>query len=130
MRDLRRELGRALERSMPEPEAALAKGMLLGQRDGIPKDVEEEFNDAGISHLIVISGANVMLVAGFVVGALRSVAGRETGDPRGDGGSRCVCAVCGWFAAGVAGCRDGDRSPGRRAVWAWRVQPRRGVAAA
>ena len=62
---------------MPEPEAALAKGMLLGQRDGIPKDVEEEFNDAGISHLIVISGANVMLVAGFVVGALRSVAGRR-----------------------------------------------------
>jgi competence protein ComEC len=77
MGNLRRELARALERSMPEPEAALAKGMLLGQRDGIPDDVEEEFNDAGISHLIVISGANVMLVAGFVVGALRSVAGRR-----------------------------------------------------
>jgi len=75
--DLRSELAQALERSMPEPEAALAKGMLLGQRDGIPDDVEEEFNDAGISHLIVISGANVMLVAGFVVGALRSLAGRR-----------------------------------------------------
>ena len=77
MAGLRRELGKALERSMPEPEAALAKGMLLGQRDGIPADVEQEFNDAGISHLIVISGANVMLVAGFVVGMSRSAVGRR-----------------------------------------------------
>src|SRR5690606_27775648 len=70
-------LGRALERALPEPEAALARGILLGLRDGIPEDVNEAFNASGTSHLIAISGYNVMLVAGAVVGALAPIAGRQ-----------------------------------------------------
>src|SRR5690606_22615188 len=57
----REALGRALERALPEPEAALARGILLGLRDGIPEDVNEAFNASGTSHLIAISGYNVML---------------------------------------------------------------------
>ena len=77
--DLRVPFGEALERSLPEPEAALARGILLGQRASIPEDVNEAFNAAGISHLIAISGYNVMLVAGAVIGALTPLAGRRRG---------------------------------------------------
>ncbi len=70
-------LGGALERALPEPEAALAKGILLGDRSGIPRDLTDDFNRAGISHLVAISGANVTIVAGMVVGSLAWLIGRR-----------------------------------------------------
>lgn len=70
LEDVRRELGESLQRALPEPEGALSVGILLGQRSGIPAEVDRDFNRAGISHLIAISGANVMLVAALVISAL------------------------------------------------------------
>lgn len=75
--ETRGSLGTALERALPEPEAALAQGILLGQRSAIPEDVNEAFNDAGISHLIAISGYNVMLLAGAVIGVAAPIVGRK-----------------------------------------------------
>jgi competence protein ComEC len=75
--DARQPLDNALKRALPEPEAALARGILLGRRASIPADVMDDFNRAGISHLIAISGQNVVLVAGFVVAALASLIGRR-----------------------------------------------------
>jgi competence protein ComEC len=69
--------GHALERSFQEPHAALAKGMLLGQRADIPRDLTDDFNTAGISHLIAISGFNVMLLAGFVTACFGPLTGRR-----------------------------------------------------
>jgi len=73
----RSELGAALDRALPEPEASLAKGILLGDRDGIPRDLTEDFNRAGISHLVAISGSNVTIVAGLVVGSFSWLIGRR-----------------------------------------------------
>jgi competence protein ComEC len=75
--EVRDTYGRALERSFQEPEAALAKGMLLGQRADIPRDLTDDFNTAGISHLIAISGFNVMLLAGFVTACFSPLTGRR-----------------------------------------------------
>ena len=75
--DLRRPFAEALRRAMPEPESALARGILLGQRASIPADVNDDFNRAGISHLIAISGYNVMLVAGFAMATLTPLLGRR-----------------------------------------------------
>ena len=74
---LRKPLSESLERTLPEPESALARGILLGQRTSIPDEVNDAFNTAGISHLIAISGYNVMLVAGAVVAAMAPVVGRR-----------------------------------------------------
>ncbi|HEX5369338.1 MAG TPA: ComEC/Rec2 family competence protein, partial [Dehalococcoidia bacterium] len=75
--DFRRPLGDALKQSLAEPESALARGILLGQRAAIPPDLTNDLNRAGISHLIAISGYNVMLVAGFVTAALAWLIGRR-----------------------------------------------------
>ncbi len=74
---LRRELSRGIEVSMPEPEASLATGILLGNRDAVPDDVTEDFNRSGISHLIAISGANMLLVASACVALLWRAIGRR-----------------------------------------------------
>jgi competence protein ComEC len=77
LRDGRATLSASLEQTLPEPESALARGILLGQRAAIPAEVMDEFNRAGISHLIAISGQNVVLVAGFIVAMLASALGRR-----------------------------------------------------
>lgn len=74
---LRTPLGESLKRSLPEPESALARGILLGQRASIPAHVNEQFNDSGLTHFIAISGYNVMLVATFVTGALAWMVGKR-----------------------------------------------------
>jgi competence protein ComEC len=74
---VRERLAGALGRALPEPEAALAQGMLLGQRSSIPAGLTEAFNRAGISHLIAISGSNVTLVAGLALAGLTPLLGRR-----------------------------------------------------
>lgn len=75
--DTRRPLGEALERALPEPESALARGILLGQRASIPADLTDDLNRAGISHLVAISGQNVAIVAAVLVASLAWLLGRR-----------------------------------------------------
>lgn len=50
---------------LPEPEAALLTGILLGVETGIPDELYDQFNRTGTSHIIVISGFNITIVAGL-----------------------------------------------------------------
>ena len=50
-------------RLMPEPEASLLQGILLGIETGIPPDLYDAYNATGTSHIIVISGSNITIVA-------------------------------------------------------------------
>jgi competence protein ComEC len=52
-----------IARLVPDPEAALLQGILLGIRSGIPDDLYEDYNTTGTSHIIVISGSNITFVA-------------------------------------------------------------------
>ena len=52
---------------LPEPYAALLTGILLGVETGIPRDLYERFNATGTSHVIVISGFNIAIVAGLLM---------------------------------------------------------------
>ncbi len=74
---LRRQGQTLLDRLLPEPYAALANGMLLGVEAGIPDDLYEEFNRTGTSHVIVISGSNVAIVAGVLMALGVHVFGRR-----------------------------------------------------
>ena len=52
-----------IARMIPDPEASLMQGILLGIKSGIPRDLYDDFNATGTSHIIVISGANITIVA-------------------------------------------------------------------
>jgi len=75
--DLRGELSSSLEDALPEPEAALAQGILLGRRASLPDDLKEDLNDTNTSHLVAVSGYNVTLVAGLFIASLAWLIGRR-----------------------------------------------------
>lgn len=50
-----------LNRSLPEPQASLAAGLLLGERR-LPAEVVSDFQATGTSHIIAVSGYNVSII--------------------------------------------------------------------
>ncbi len=52
----------ALGRGMPQREAALARGFVLGQDDAIDARTREDFRRSGLAHLLAVSGQNVILL--------------------------------------------------------------------
>ncbi len=69
---LRRDAGELLTRVLPEPEAGLAAGILIGLRDRVDRGVAATFTTAGVSHIVAISGWNIAIVAA----AIAAIAGR------------------------------------------------------
>lgn len=59
-----------LQRLLPEPHAGLLAGMLLGTQSAIPEPVLADFRTTGTSHLLVISGWNISVLLGAIVGGL------------------------------------------------------------
>ena len=47
---------------LPEPQASLLTGILLGDDAGVPQSLQEAFRVTGTSHIIAISGYNVMIL--------------------------------------------------------------------
>ena len=53
--------------ALPEPQAALLSGILLGSDEGIPRTLMDQFGRAGTAHIIAISGFNIALVSAALV---------------------------------------------------------------
>ena len=62
-------------RLWPDPEASLLAGILLGDESGIPDKVDQAFRDTGTSHIIVISGFNITIIAALLVGLFSRIFG-------------------------------------------------------
>ncbi len=73
----RRELARGIELALPEPQASLAQGVLLGRRSALPDDVRADLNATNTSHLVVVSGSNVVLLSSFCAIAFGWLLGRR-----------------------------------------------------
>ncbi len=59
-----------LTRTLPEPHAALLGGVTIGARRGMPELWQERFRTAGLSHIVVLSGYNITIVAEMMLKAL------------------------------------------------------------
>ena len=73
---VRRSAAAALARVLPEPEAGLAAGILIGLRERVDRELAADFTTAGVSHVVAISGWNIAIVAA-AVGALGGSLGRR-----------------------------------------------------
>ena len=78
---LRRQLSRALESSLPQSEAALARALLLGLRGQLSEDVKTDFRESGTAHLLAISGLHLGIMLVLTLGALQWALGRHTPAP-------------------------------------------------
>lgn len=75
--DARARLQDGIERSLPEPEASLASGIVLGLDGGLSDEVEEDFRRSGLAHFVAVSGSNIELVTLAVFVVLTPVVGRR-----------------------------------------------------
>jgi len=60
---LKNRIQKIIDNSLPPNQAGLLKGMLIGDRNGLPESVKNDFNISGLTHIICISGANIAYVA-------------------------------------------------------------------
>lgn len=52
-------------------QSPLAQALPIGQRDALPEEVSEDFRDAGIAHLLSVSGLHVGILAYVLLAVLR-----------------------------------------------------------
>ena len=79
LNSLRRSLSESLERNLSSPHAELAQALLLGQRDSLPAELNEDWRRAGTAHLLAISGLHVSVVLGVtLIGSVMAL-GRRRG---------------------------------------------------
>ncbi len=52
-----------LNRTLGEPHAALAAGLVVGERAALGKDLLNDFRTVGLIHIVVLSGFNITIVA-------------------------------------------------------------------
>ncbi len=65
---LRSALIKAIEANLPSPSAELLAAILFGQRERLPEEIELNFRQAGVGHLMAVSGLHVGLVAALILG--------------------------------------------------------------
>jgi len=61
--EIRDRAAEGLGRGMPEREAALARGFVLGEDEEVDEATKEDFRRSGLSHLLAVSGQNITLLA-------------------------------------------------------------------
>jgi len=71
---LREALSREIAGAIPGVEGELMKDMLTGERSGIPREMRDAMIDAGVGHILAVSGYRVLLLgemAGFLLSLAR-----------------------------------------------------------
>jgi competence protein ComEC len=63
----RKTLSQKMAEVLPEPQASLAQGIVLGIRSDIPQSVKDDFTRTGTAHVLAISGQNLSIVAGLFI---------------------------------------------------------------
>jgi competence protein ComEC len=63
----------------PDPEASLLAGILLGDDNGMPADLQQAYKNTGTAHIIAISGFNIAIIAGLFVTLFSRMLGARKG---------------------------------------------------
>jgi competence protein ComEC len=75
---LREELERRLTSRIPDSAGALVAGLLLGRDVKLDSAVRDRMSATGTSHILAVSGANVVLVGAFVAQLLKPLLGARS----------------------------------------------------
>lgn len=67
---LKNKFQNAINLSIPEPNAAFINGILLGTRQNIPDHLKDAFSKTGTTHILAISGYNIMIISWAVLAGL------------------------------------------------------------
>jgi competence protein ComEC len=70
---IRRSLKSKIFENLSEPQASLLAGITLGAKEDLPKDFYESLRRTGTIHVVVVSGYNISVVAGLLIGLSRFI---------------------------------------------------------
>ncbi len=59
----RQKLRRIINYNLPEPEASMARAMVLGDKKNIPDEWQKAFSRAGLAHILAISGMHIGIIS-------------------------------------------------------------------
>lgn len=62
---LRQTIDRKIDEVLDGVNSALVKTLITGNRSALPRDIRQNFADAGIAHILAISGLHIGIIAGF-----------------------------------------------------------------
>ena len=71
LQGLRQSIGERVMDAVGGTTGAVAVALMVGERGAIPPDVMQAIRDAGLAHLLAISGLHIGLVAAILFGGLR-----------------------------------------------------------
>jgi competence protein ComEC len=60
--NIRNGIINVINKSLPTDQAGLLNGMLIGYKAGLSKEVQGNFSDSGLSHIMAVSGMNVAFI--------------------------------------------------------------------
>ena len=70
----------SIAQALPEPQAGLLTGILLGNERGISPQLTDDFNRVGAAHIVAISGFNMIIISAIVMRVLEGIfRGRRRG---------------------------------------------------
>lgn len=64
---LKDKLSRNINSTIPQPEAALANGLIFGGSSQLSKNIADNFSKTGLSHIVAVSGFNVTIIAEYLM---------------------------------------------------------------
>ncbi len=67
---IKRMFTESIENALPQPESSLLSGLLLGGKQSLGKELLSEFQLTGTSHIVVLSGYNIAIVAECIMALL------------------------------------------------------------
>lgn len=86
----------ALDARIPGDYGALVRGVVMGDKQGLPAKITDDFRRAGLSHTLAVSGLHITLFSGALMLFLTALGlGRKP--------VYAVCAVMPFVVAGIAG---------------------------
>lgn len=63
--ELRADVGGRLSKSLPDESGAVARALITGERNAVPEDLQEAYRQAGLAHMLAISGLHMSLLTGL-----------------------------------------------------------------
>jgi competence protein ComEC len=67
---IKNKLRQAIDNGLTEPEAGLARAIMLGDRRGVGQDWLDKFSQTGTTHIMAISGMNITILSALVMNFL------------------------------------------------------------
>jgi competence protein ComEC len=66
-----------IAQALPEPHAGLLMGILLGVKAALPEDLKNDLSTLGLTHIVVVSGFNLTVIAGALQRGTSKLLGRR-----------------------------------------------------